>query len=64
MYATTEARRRANEKYRVKNMEKYAEYKRNYYHSHKDYVERERRRLKERYDAKKEFKAFLNILLE
>jgi hypothetical protein len=44
MYATK--RRRANEKYRVKNMGKMQSINENYYHSHKDYVEREREDLK------------------
>jgi hypothetical protein len=55
MYATTESQRKSSAKYRMKNKEKYAEYKRNFYHNNKDYVERERIRLKTRYDAKKEF---------
>jgi hypothetical protein len=46
----------------MKNKEKYAEYKRNFYHNNKDYVEREKKRLKRDDDAKKEFKTFLNIL--
>jgi hypothetical protein len=58
MYATTESQRKSSAKYRMKNKEKYAEYKRNFYHNNKDYVERERIRLKTRYDAKKN----LNVL--
>ena len=63
-YATPECRRRANEKYRKKNLEKYAEYKRGYYQNNAEYVEREKKRLKYRYEIQKEYKAFLNILLD
>jgi ligand-binding sensor domain-containing protein len=64
MFATSEAQRKASAKYREKNLDKYAEYKRAFYSKNKDYVEREKKRLKERYALQKEYKAFLNILLE
>ena len=63
-YLTLECQRRASNNYRKKNLEKYAEYKKEYYHKHKEYVEREKIRLRERYAIQKEYKAFLNILLE
>jgi hypothetical protein len=55
MYATTESQRKSSAKYRMKNKENTQSINETLYHNNKDYVERERIRLKTRYDAKKEF---------
>jgi len=51
--------------YRDKNYEKYKEYQRNYQHdNYQKYKEKTLERKKQYYIVKKEFKEFLNILLD